>query len=142
MYFSQEKKCTTASSKDLQPAVQVVSKTRHAPWSVKEDKALVQFVSLFKSEQPTESTWPAMKVPHSYWSKAAAFIAETASSVKRAGKAGKPLMPLDRMPFGLIEYQLEFFTATNIMQVCRALYSIIQLVACFNTAFMYAVLYI
>ena len=28
-----------------------------------------------------------------------------------------PLIPLNRMPFGLIEYQLEFFTATNVMQV-------------------------
>lgn len=35
-----------------------------------------------------------------------------------AGENGKPLMPLNRMPFGLIEYQMEFFTATNIMQVC------------------------
>jgi hypothetical protein len=34
------------------------------------------------------------------------------------GKDGKPLMQLNRMPFGLIEYQMEFFTATNIMQVC------------------------
>lgn len=35
------------------------------------------------------------------------------------GENGKPLMTLDRMPFGLIEYQMEFFTATNVMQVCR-----------------------
>jgi len=29
-----------------------------------------------------------------------------------------PLFPLTRMPFGLVEYQMEFFSATNIMQVC------------------------
>ena len=28
-----------------------------------------------------------------------------------------PLFPLDRMPFGLVEYQIEFFAATNIAQV-------------------------
>ena len=34
------------------------------------------------------------------------------------GDKGKPFMALDKMPFGLIEYQMEFFTATNVMQVC------------------------
>ena len=29
----------------------------------------------------------------------------------------KTLFPLDRMPFGLVEYQIDFFSATNIMQV-------------------------
>lgn len=33
------------------------------------------------------------------------------------GENGVPLIPLNRMPFGLIQYQLEFFTATNVMQV-------------------------
>lgn len=28
-----------------------------------------------------------------------------------------PLMPLERMPFGLLEYSIEFFTCTNIHQV-------------------------
>lgn len=28
-----------------------------------------------------------------------------------------PLFPLERMPFGLVEYQIEFFAATNIAQV-------------------------
>ena len=27
------------------------------------------------------------------------------------------LFPIDRMPFGLVEYQIEFFSLTNIMQV-------------------------
>ena len=27
------------------------------------------------------------------------------------------LFPMDRMPFGLVEYQIEFFSTTNIMQV-------------------------
>ena len=27
------------------------------------------------------------------------------------------LFPMDRMPFGLVEYQIEFFSATNVMQV-------------------------
>ena len=30
-----------------------------------------------------------------------------------------PLMPLTRMPFGLIQYNIEFFTATNVHQVCQ-----------------------
>ena len=29
----------------------------------------------------------------------------------------EPLMPLDRMPFGLIQYQIEFFSCTNTSQV-------------------------
>ena len=29
----------------------------------------------------------------------------------------EPLMPINRMPFGLIQYQIEFFSATNVMQV-------------------------
>jgi hypothetical protein len=33
------------------------------------------------------------------------------------GENGVPLMPINRMPFGLIQYQMEFFTSTNIMQV-------------------------
>ena len=33
------------------------------------------------------------------------------------GENGVPLIPLNRMPFGLIQYQLQFFTATNVMQV-------------------------
>ena len=33
------------------------------------------------------------------------------------GDDGKPLIPLHRMPFGLIQYQMEFFTCTNVMQV-------------------------
>ena len=28
------------------------------------------------------------------------------------------LFPLERMPFGLVEYQIEFFSATNVAQVC------------------------
>lgn len=32
-----------------------------------------------------------------------------------------PLLHLDRMPFGLLEYQLEFFSCTNIMQVTHLL---------------------
>lgn len=35
------------------------------------------------------------------------------------GEDGKPLMPVNRMPFGLIQYQMQFFTATNVMQVSR-----------------------
>ena len=33
------------------------------------------------------------------------------------GENGKPLIPLHRMPFGLLQYQMEFLTATNVMQV-------------------------
>lgn len=30
-------------------------------------------------------------------------------------EVGKPLIPIHRMAFGLIEYQMQFFTAPNIM---------------------------
>ena len=30
----------------------------------------------------------------------------------------EPLFPINRMPFGLVEYQIEFFSSTNIGQVC------------------------
>ena len=33
------------------------------------------------------------------------------------GLDGKPKLDFDRMPFGLIEYQIEFFSCTNVMQV-------------------------
>ncbi|KAI8517539.1 hypothetical protein Bbelb_035560 [Branchiostoma belcheri] len=29
----------------------------------------------------------------------------------------EPLMPLNRMPFGLVQYQIEFFTCTNVQQI-------------------------
>ena len=29
----------------------------------------------------------------------------------------EPLMPINRMPFGLMQYQIEFFSSTNVMQV-------------------------
>lgn len=28
-------------------------------------------------------------------------------------------LPINRMPFGMVKYQIEFFSATNIMQVCE-----------------------
>ena len=33
------------------------------------------------------------------------------------GEDGKSLIPLHGMPFGLMQYQMEFFTSTNVMQV-------------------------
>ena len=33
----------------------------------------------------------------------------------------EPLMPFDKMPFGLIEYQVEFFSCTNTSGVCQPL---------------------
>ena len=30
---------------------------------------------------------------------------------------GEPVFPMDRMPFGLVEYQIEFFSCTNVNQV-------------------------
>ena len=33
------------------------------------------------------------------------------------GPEGKPKLDFGRMPFGLIEYQIEFFSCTNVMQV-------------------------
>lgn len=38
-------------------------------------------------------------------------------AVDRPNNAG-PLIPIDRMPFGLMQYSIEFFTCTNVMQVC------------------------
>ena len=35
---------------------------------------------------------------------------------KRPG-SDEPLIPINRMPFGLIQYQIEFFSSTNVMQV-------------------------
>ena len=29
----------------------------------------------------------------------------------------EPVFPMDRMPFGLVEYQIEFFSCTHIKQV-------------------------
>lgn len=37
-------------------------------------------------------------------------------AIDRPDKSG-PLMPIHRMPFGLIQYCIEFFTCTNVMQV-------------------------
>lgn len=31
------------------------------------------------------------------------------------GEDGQPLIPLHRMPFGLLEYHMKFFTCTNVM---------------------------
>ena len=36
---------------------------------------------------------------------------------KTRPSTGQSLFPLDRMPFGLVEFQIEFFSATNIMGV-------------------------
>ena len=36
---------------------------------------------------------------------------------KRPG-SDQPLLPLERMPFGLIQYQVDFFSCINISQVC------------------------
>lgn len=33
------------------------------------------------------------------------------------GPDGKPKLDFERMPFGLIEYQIEFFSCSNVMQV-------------------------
>ncbi len=57
----------------------------YVPFTDSEKKALVKFVALCKDEQPTESIWPAMKDKHSYWQKAAKFVAETTDSPPRKG---------------------------------------------------------
>ncbi|KAJ7373269.1 hypothetical protein OS493_012858 [Desmophyllum pertusum] len=33
------------------------------------------------------------------------------------GENGKPLIPIHRMPFGLLQYQMQFFACTNVMQI-------------------------
>ena len=33
---------------------------------------------------------------------------------------GEPVFPMNRMPFGLVEYQIEFFSCTNVNQVSNA----------------------
>jgi hypothetical protein len=34
----------------------------------------------------------------------------------------EPLFPLDRMPFGLVQHQIEFFSSTNVSQVLVVIY--------------------
>ena len=46
------------------------------------------------------------------------------------GENGTPFIPINRMPFGLIEYQLEFFTATNVMQVGKFFLNYGTIVCC------------
>ncbi len=46
------------------------------------------------------------------------------------GENGTPFIPINRMPFGLIEYQLEFFTATNVMQVGKFFFNYGTIVCC------------
>ena len=43
------------------------------------------------------------------------FLCRCIAEKKEDGKT--PLLPMDRMPFGLIQYQLEFFNATHVCQV-------------------------
>ena len=43
------------------------------------------------------------------------FLCRCIAGKKEDGKT--PILPLDRMPFGLIQYQLEFFNATHVCQV-------------------------
>ena len=43
------------------------------------------------------------------------FLCRCIADKKEDGKS--PILPLDRMPFGMIQYQLEFFNATHICQV-------------------------
>ena len=43
------------------------------------------------------------------------FLCHCIADKKEDGKT--PIMPWDRMPFGLIQYQLQFFSATHICQV-------------------------
>ena len=35
------------------------------------------------------------------------------------GENGEPLIPIRWMPFGLIQYQMQFFASTNVMQVSK-----------------------
>ena len=59
-------------------------------------------------------------------------------AIERPDKSG-PLMPIHRMPFGLIQYCIEFFTCTNVMQViiCYNFLKKLKIVAifCFLWAF-------
>ena len=60
-----------------------VSRSVHVqriPRTAKEDTTLVQFVSLYKDKQETDSVWPEMKSCHQYWTKAAKFIQESVGS--------------------------------------------------------------
>jgi len=43
------------------------------------------------------------------------FLCRCIAEKKEDGKT--PLLPMDRMPFGLIQYQLEFFNATHVCQI-------------------------
>ena len=51
------------------------------------------------------------------------------------------LFPLDRMPFGLVEYQIEFFSATNIMGVSFAVIIISQFHGIWRTLISHVLLF-
>lgn len=46
------------------------------------------------------------------------------------GENGKPLIPIHRMPFGLLQYQMQFFACTNVMQVTYKLKQTILFLCC------------
>ena len=54
-----------------------IKKKNRKAWSLQEDTALVQFVTLHKDMQPTNVEWPAMKPQHEYWTEAAQYIQQT-----------------------------------------------------------------
>ncbi|KAK3712315.1 hypothetical protein QZH41_017251, partial [Actinostola sp. cb2023] len=107
----------------------VTSPVKYHRWSYDEERALVEFISISKSdpcygwpEDHKTQDWPSFRADHVLWADAANHKRESNSSNfllttnKRSG-IEEPLFPLDRMPFGLVAYQIEFFACTNIMQI-------------------------
>jgi hypothetical protein len=77
----------------INTGIEGVPKREHILWNAQEDKALVQFVFLYKDEQPTDNVWPGMKASHPYWSTAAKYVQETVQSPeRRTGKIGMQMV--------------------------------------------------
>ncbi|KAL9982315.1 hypothetical protein ACROYT_G004343 [Oculina patagonica] len=57
------------------------------PWSLAEDRTLVEFIALHKDAQASENEWPAMLAEAEYWSMAARYI-KSAAGVQYLRKVG------------------------------------------------------
>ena len=78
----QVKKSPLTRGKPLRSPLKELKSIKKArkPWVTMEDTALVQFVALHKDKQATEAEWPAMKAQVEYWTEAAIYIKQTAST--------------------------------------------------------------
>ena len=52
----------------------VIKNGRAITWSFSEDRALIQFISLHPDLNPSEKTWPAMRIDNPYWTAASKYV--------------------------------------------------------------------